>query len=169
MESKKPAFIWIGLEGLDNFIHRLKASIDEKDIFQDRIIKKDELIIESSQESKEKCFKPVKIQSNNSAFKSRENNFTSTNEPKMIESLFFSMFMDFCKQQFTMHSNNLNLNGSNEKKNMTSQPSHNDISTPKLSRHISTPPCSTDSNDFSTPHIRKTISIIVIYSFYIVN
>ena len=95
--------------------------------------------------------KSVNIQSNNSAFKSRDNNNTSIistgDEPKMIESLFFSMFMDFCKQQF---------------KSMTSQSSQINNKTPKLSRHMSSPPLSSiDINDFNTPHIRKTVSIIV--------
>ena len=164
--------MWIGLEGLDNFIHRLKASIDEKDIFQDKNLDKDELIIESesSQESKEKCLKSVNIQSNNSAFKSRENSNTSTGsigEPKAMESLFFSMFMDFCKQQFMIHANN--LNSSNEMKNITylsqTQPIQNTNSEPKLSRHMSSPPSTTNSNDFNTPHIRKTVSIIVRHIF----
>jgi transcription factor E2F7/8 len=40
LESKKPAFQWIGLSGLDKFIERLHASHDEREIFQERSCRK---------------------------------------------------------------------------------------------------------------------------------
>jgi hypothetical protein len=167
LESKKPAFMWIGLEGLDNFISRLKGSIDEKEIFPMTERKGDnDMLLEtppSSQQNseiKEKVIRPMSIQSNNSAFKSRETITTSppAEANKAFESLFITMFMDFCKQQFVKHLS------SGEKSNHSPEPTApNTAEKSKLQRHASSPVSSvalSERSMYTTPTVRKTVSII---------
>jgi len=140
--------------------------MDEREIFLEKT-KSEELSQELSQEQpevKEKPAKPVNIQSNNSAFKPRENVNAPNTETKGFESLFFSMFMDFCKQQLLIHATNAKnasaLTTEKKVSNCTSLSQISNNETPKLMRHASSPPATLERNEFTTPHIRKSISII---------
>jgi len=68
LESKKPAYEWVGLQGLDAFIERLNTSSDEKEIFQEFTSKnKDKASPVQEKRQIEKISSPIQQSSNNNS------------------------------------------------------------------------------------------------------
>lgn len=149
LESKKPAYEWVGLQGLNAFINRLNSCSDEREIF-----------LESSSKHKEKISpvtetknldKQNSFQSDNSAFKSCELNLITPETIKGLLGLLANLSRDPAQLRMMM--------GKENSTGMFMRPSLFD--TPALMKQASSP-ARFESNGFSfhTPTIRKSVSII---------
>jgi len=154
LESKKPAYEYIGLPGLDAFIKRLNNCSDEKEIF-----------LEGSQKIKEKNVNLVHtekkvvvekhplppVQPVNRATKPFENPALNSDTMENLLSTLINLY----KGQPLFKS-------SFEKENLSAviRPAPYEI--PKLLRQTSSPaPIDKSGFGFATPSIRRSVSIIV--------
>jgi len=149
LESKKPAFQWIGLIGLDKFIDRLHASCDEKEIFLEKTSRKAEEK-ELSEKPKLSRQSSLNIHSEHSAFKPRDG--PAAQPHAMLENLLY-LLLDFCKKGMIPNMEN---------KEAGFKPLSQDSSFLQISKNKSSPASIEDmGRSFVTPNIRKSVSIIV--------
>jgi len=139
-ESRKPAFQWIGLHGLDRFIKRLHASQDEKEIFEEKVL------LSRGSEMKQTAEKPklkkqpsLNIQSEHSAFKMRE--MPSPSQNNMLENL-LGLLLDICKRELQKGD------GSQEKPKVKNLQEQNDSLRKKIDF---SPKTGENSKDYVTP------------------
>jgi transcription factor E2F7/8 len=142
-DSRKPAFQWIGLAGLERFIKRLHASQDEREIFEEKFSREVEPIFNSDEKCKLKKSNSMSIQSEQSAFKVRESPSPSHGQQVMLENL-LCLLMDLCKQELQM----------TEKAPVEQKTANNQFKSAEKVNSFS------DARNFVTPVIRKSVSII---------
>jgi len=155
LESKKPAYEYIGLPGLDAFIKRLNNSSDEKEIFLEasqRMKERTHTNILQEKKNTEKAPLPPAQQTVNRATKPFENQgFGSDTMENLLNTL------------ITLYKGQP-LFKSFEKENLSAviRPAPYEI--PKLLRQTSSPaPVDKFSFGFAPPSIRRSVSIIVIF------
>lgn len=109
-ENKKPAFTWIGISGLNQFIKRLNSSEDEKEIFVSKPSKKSLLkSINNQKESLRKTPTGTTIKSADSAFKSHAAVAAATSSCQLKftdNNSLFKSFLEFLQEKITTYSSN---------------------------------------------------------------
>jgi hypothetical protein len=139
-DSRKPAFQWVGLAGLDRFIKRLHASQDEREIFEEKFSREVEPNFSSEEKATLKKSNSMNIHSERSAFKVRESpSPTNNGQHVMLENL-LCLLMDLCKQEL--------------QKPAEQKPVSN---IPKSAEKVNS---FSEAKNFVTPVIRKSVSII---------
>lgn len=155
LESRKPAFTWVGANGLDQFIRRLNSCSDEREIFAEKLPKKSLLkCLEKEKQKTEVAEKPLQIKSENSAFKPADTQSTpnSATAGKNPQSVLFDMFLEFFKQH---------IEGTQRKVPQTDSKPLTELKSVKLSKLSSSPAALMGKENMVTPSIKKSVSIIV--------
>lgn len=151
LESKKPAYQWIGLPGLDAFIKRLNSCSDEKEIFLEASHKNKDKINHVSEKKTPETQSAANIKSDNSAFKSHD---VPLINPEAIENV-LCMLLDLYRKQ-------MRPTQEREENNVPVTLLRKDsFEAPKIIKQSSSPVIGERTGMGFTPSIRKSVSIIV--------
>lgn len=165
LESRKPAFSWVGTQGLDQFLIRLHSSSDEREIFAEKLPKKSLIkSIEKEKQKTTKADKPVQIKSDNSAFKMPDVLATpnTAEDSKNPQAVLFDMFLEFVKQHIegTQRKTPPPQQATIDSNNAT------ELKTLKLTKVSSSPATLMGKENMRTPFLKKSVSIIVRLTFF---
>jgi len=156
LESKKPAYTWIGLSGLDSFIERLNSCTDEKDIFVEPSSTKNKEQPRPVYDKKVFVGEPSSVQPPKALPKLESSQPIISNDT--LETLLCTLLNLYKMQQPPSSSQEDIITALQQKSSM--------FQTPKLAKQISSPHAGFERSGMGlvTPNIRRSVSILV--NFY---